>query len=255
MVERSRHVDFEACFNFRDLGGYETLDGRHVRWHALYRSDTLHRLTPADAEEFDALGLRTVIDLRSHTELDDFGRLAVAGAHEWHHVPMLDDVKLALRGDAAAPEREAPPEELAPGEGYVRIVQQFGDALARVLDVLSRDDALPAVFHCTSGKDRTGIVAAVVLELLGVPDEVIAADYVLTTRARERSSAWIEANEPDFAAFLATIPPERRVVSEETILGFLAGVRAEHGGIRELVDSIGVTDAQVAALRERLLDA
>jgi protein tyrosine/serine phosphatase len=210
-------------------------------------------LTPTDAETFGALGLRTVIDLRSKTEVEDYGRLQVGiGRLEWHHIPMLDDVRLA----PPDPSEIAPPlsQPQAPGEGYLRIAEQFGESVAEVCKVLTEREALPAVFHCTSGKDRTGIIAALVLDLLGVPDEVIAADYVLTETARARSTPWIEANEPDFAAFLAQIPPERRVVNRETILGFLAGIRSNHGSVPEFLAGLGVSDEQVEALRERLLE-
>jgi protein-tyrosine phosphatase len=110
------------------------------------------------------------------------------------------------------------------------------------------------VFHCTSGKDRTGIVAALTLDLLGVPDDVIAADYLLTELARPRSTVWIEANEPEFAALLAQIPPERRTLRGEMILGFLQRVRATYGGAAGFLASTGVTEAEQGALRERLLE-
>ena len=128
---------------------------------------------------------------------------------------------------------------LAPGEGYLRIVDQFGGSLALAFELLSNDDALPAVFHCTAGRDRTGIVAALLLDLLGVPDDVIAADYVLTERASERTTAWIEAHEPAFAAYMAQFPPERRVVRPETILGFLDGVRSTYGSVPEFLAALG----------------
>ncbi len=253
MSEASRHVEFEACFNFRDLGGYETADGRRVRWNVLYRSDTLHRLTATDIQQFDVLGLRTVIDLRSGTELEDHGQFVAANANvAWHHVPMLDSVKLAPRDPSELAAGFAQP--LAPGEGYVRIAEEFSGSVARAFDVLSGDDALPAVFHCTSGKDRTGIIAAAVLDFLGVPDDVIAADYVLTERARARSTTWIEANEPAFAALLAQIPPERRVVRPETILGFLVGIRSKYGSVAEFLAELGVPEGRLDALRERLLE-
>ena len=87
----TRHISFEACFNFRDLGGYPTEDGRKLRWKTLYRSDTLHRLTASDAEVFAALGVQTVIDLRSGNEVVDYGRLrAEAGDVAWYHRPILD---------------------------------------------------------------------------------------------------------------------------------------------------------------------
>ena len=253
MSDEGRHVVFEACFNFRDLGGYENRDGGRVRWNRLYRSDTLHRLTPADVEQFDALGLRTVIDLRSATELDDHGRLATASGHVgWHHVPMLDNVKLEPRDQSEVDVLVAQP--LAPGEGYFRIVEQFGGSLALVFELLSNDDALPAVFHCTAGKDRTGIVAALLLDLLGVPDDVIAADYTLTERARERTTAWIEANEPVYAAYIAQFPAERRVVNAEMILGFLDGVRSTYGSVPEFVAALGIQEGRLDVLRARLLE-
>jgi protein-tyrosine phosphatase len=253
MSDVDRHVFFEACFNFRDLGGYETTDGRRVRWNTLYRSDTLHRLTPTDAELFASLGLHTVIDLRSARELEDHGRLQVGPEHlVWEHVPMLDDVNLKPR-DASEIERELPAADAA-GAGYVAIVQEYGRSVVEIFRVLSGSDALPAVFHCTSGKDRTGIVAALVLDLLGVPDDVIAGDYVLTEKARVRSTPWIQENEPEFAAFLSQIPPERRVISPDIILGFLAGVRAGHGSVPEFLVALGVEEQQLDVLRERLLE-
>jgi protein-tyrosine phosphatase len=249
----ARRVAFEACFNFRDLGGYETGDGRRVRWGLLFRSDTLHRLTPSDADTFRALGLRTVIDLRSRMEIDDHGRVDVIdGEFAWFNVPMLDNVKLAPP-DPSEPARPVP-EPLAPGEGYFRIVEQFGGSLAQVFSLLSGGGALPAVFHCTSGKDRTGIVAALVLDVLGVPEDVIVEDYVLTEEATEPSLRWIRANEPDFAAFLADIPPERRAANPEKIAGFLHRVRSVHGSAEQLLVDLGVGRDDLVALRARLLD-
>jgi protein-tyrosine phosphatase len=255
VTELTRHVAFEACFNFRDLGGYATTDGRWVRWGTLFRSDTLHRLTRADAEEFRGLGLRTVIDLRSRTEIEDHGRVEVTdGAFTWHNVPILDNVRLVPSeptepGAPAAPELPA----LAPGEGYVRLVEQFSASLGEVFSLLSQDKALPAVFHCTAGKDRTGIVAALTLDLLGVPDDSIIADYTLTERAHERTQSWIELHEPDFAAYLAEIPYERRAARPEKIRGFLDLFRHQFGSAEQFLVNLGVDGDRLRALRDRLL--
>jgi protein-tyrosine phosphatase len=252
MSEQARHVTFEACFNFRDLGGYETADGGRLRWGVLYRSDTLHRLTANDAGTFRALGLRTVLDLRSSTEIEDYGRLSVIDdGLAWHNIPMLDNVKLAPPDPSNPP--PTPPEPLAPGEGYFMIAKQFGPSIAQVFTQLSGEQALPAVFHCTAGKDRTGIIAALLLDLLGVPDEVIGADYVLTDASRERSGPWIKANEPQYAALLAQIPADRRASRAENILGFLERVRDTHDSAQGFLAELGVSEDRLEELRGRLL--
>jgi protein-tyrosine phosphatase len=255
MTVDERLLTFEACFNFRDLGGYGTTDGRRVRWGRLYRSDTLHRLTGNDLARFRALGLRTVIDLRAGNEVEQHGRLRIDGDDiAWHNLPMIDDVRLREPppGEAAWSTRVADARE--PGEGYALILAGGGSAVAAVFGLLTRDGALPAVFHCTSGKDRTGIVAALVLDVLGVPDDTIAADYALTQETRARASAWISRNEPEFAAFLSRIPPEWQVTRPEMILEFLRLVRAEHGSVSQLLTGLGVAPADLDGLRADLLE-
>ena len=92
------------------------------------------------------------------------------------------------------------------------------------------------------------------LDLLGVPDDVIAADYLLTERARERTTAWIDANEPAYAAYIAQFPAERRVVNAEMILGFLDGVRSTHGSVPEFLAALGIQAVRLDVLRAQLLE-
>lgn len=247
-----RHVEFEACFNFRDLGGYETRTGGRLRWETLYRSDTLHRLTTADLERFASLGLRTVVDLRSRTEIDDYGRLR-EGRHgaTWHHVPMLDDLRLRPR-DPGVP--DPLPAGGPPGARYVELLEAFGPAVATTFHLLATDGALPAVFHCTAGKDRTGIVAALILDLCGVPDEAIAADYGLSAPGLRKSMQWIEDHEPQFAALLASVPPDRRRLRTATILEMLEKVRDQWGSTPGLLCDLGVGAAEQEALVARLVE-
>ena len=245
----TRIIEFEACFNFRDLGGYQTTDGRSVRWGRLFRADALHRLTDDDLTKFHALGLRTVIDLRSTKEIDDFGSLRVRGDQiEFHRIPMIDVVDLrAVRARQTSEQLEDPVVV------YQRI---FGTGLAvvRALEVVSGPDRLPALFHCTAGKDRTGILAAMILDLLGVPDEVIIADYQLTDEARQRSAHWIEQNEPELAAFYAQLTPEIRTRGRDGLVGLFSALRAKHGSIDGLLLGIGAMARVLDALREALLE-
>jgi protein-tyrosine phosphatase len=245
-----RLVPFEACFNFRDLGGYETTAGRSVAWGRLYRSDTLHRLTAADLVVFEQLGLSTVIDLRSTREIEDYGRLdeSVVGL-EWHHRPIIDRVALEP-GKRVLPTGEEFA-RMEPGEGYFRYFGT-GEAAVSVLGLIAAS-AGPAAFHCTSGKDRVGIIAALTLDLLGVPDETIVEDYLLTQQTRDQALAWIAEHEPKFAAFLDEIPLERRVMQPESIIGFLDRVRTAYGSVTEFVLSKGLTAAQVRQLQASLL--
>jgi protein tyrosine/serine phosphatase len=96
-VSVDRRLPFEACFNFRDLGGYETLSGHRVRWGAVFRSDALHRMTGADLELALGLGLRTVIDLRSSAELEEEGRFAHADDAAFHHLPVFEQNALPFK--------------------------------------------------------------------------------------------------------------------------------------------------------------
>jgi protein-tyrosine phosphatase len=125
--------------------------------------------------------------------------------------------------------------------------------VAETFGILATQDALPAVFHCTSGKDRTGIVAALLLDVLGVADDVIGSDYCLTEAAQVRSTPWIEQHEPEFAAFLAQIPPERRAPRPERILDFLGGLRARYGSVPEFLTRSGVPERQLNILRARVV--
>jgi protein-tyrosine phosphatase len=250
MTMLDRLQKFEACFNFRDLGGYETRDGRRVRWNLVYRADSLHRFSAADLERFGRLNVQTVIDLRAEDEIEDFGRLAsgLPGV-EWHHRPLVESMR--LRGDP----QELPAGEeqatQAPGEGYFDFVRS-GDMATSILSLISRSEGA-AVFHCTSGKDRTGVIAAMLLDLLGVPDETIAEDYVLTQASRKRAAVWIEENEPDFASFLAKIPADRRLIRPEAILGFLARVREAHGSVADLLRARGMSQKSLDGITSKLL--
>jgi protein-tyrosine phosphatase len=165
-----RHLQVPGTLNFRDTGGYPTADGGVTVWRRLFRSDGLHRLEQGAGSQLGALGLRTVLDLRTSAEtqiapspLDD---LAAGGARTTH---------ISLIGD----DLDALPPDLA--EIYDFIVDYRGAAIAAAIGSLARPGGLPGLVHCTAGKDRTGIVVAFALAAVGVPDQIIAADYALSS--------------------------------------------------------------------------
>ncbi len=245
VLGEDRHVTFEACFNFRDLGGYETIEGRKFRRGAVYRSDALHRLTDADLELAFGLGLRTVIDLRSAAEIDKHGRFPHA-AVAFHHLPFFEEDAPPLK--PLEPHDPEPP----PGVDYFAIATSARGSIAAAFRVIAEAD-YAVVFHCAAGKDRTGILAALVLASLGVPDESIAADYHLSERALEPSVAWAEANSPEMAAELTALPPWALRAPKPVMQAFLDLLRDRHGSIDDYLADAGVAPPVLDALRGRVL--
>lgn len=234
MTERT--IPFAQVYNFRDLGGYATSDGHVIAWRRLFRSDDLSRLTPDDADRFAALGIRTVLDLRRPTEIAELGRIPTSTSVDYRHVylvhPPWEPATFTDSASYAAYLRERYREMSVDGR------EGIGTALRLVADV----DTAPLVFHCFAGKDRTGIVAALTLALLGVADETIADDYARS-----------EPADRALRASLGLEPSPVAVAPAEAMLGFLSDLRAAHGSIEAYVKSTGVTDDHIAAMRAHLL--
>jgi protein-tyrosine phosphatase len=248
ITDMARTVELDGCFNFRDLGGYETDDGRRVRWRHLFRADGLHRLTDSDHARLADLGLVTVVDLRTHDEVAERGMFQSPGDDVVrHHLSMLD----------VLPPREELPTWIDADVVAWRYLEMLGDGeetIAEVFALLTDPSTYPAVFHCAAGRDRTGIVAALVLGVLGVPDNLIVSDYALSGDAMARMMAWLRAEHPDRAAELASSAPAMLTVAAETMIGFLAGFRAEYRSFDHYADVIGVGSAP-GFMRAALLDA
>ena len=242
-----RLIELEAVHNFRDLGNYATIDGRRTRPHLLYRADGLNRLTSADIETLRPLGLHTVIDLRTLGEIDDRGRFPVeAYPLAWHHLPIVDVTweQVEVEGrDAATFLHDQYTSMLAYGEPL----------LAAAIRTLALPGALPAVFHCAAGKDRTGLLAALVLGALGVPDDVIVADYALTQEGMERMRRWAETSSPEMYALWLTMPAVHAAAEPEAMARVLADINAAHGDVRSYVRSLGVPAVALADLEDALL--
>ncbi|WP_214321507.1 tyrosine-protein phosphatase [Nonomuraea sediminis] len=183
----SRHVTFERLHNFRDLGGYPTADGRRVRLGRLYRSDSLGKLGGADWDRFLELGIGTVIDLRYPWEVDRWGR--VPDGPEYHNL----SIEHRPYDQAALGPEVDPVDYLA--ERFAEVTADGVAEIRQALEVIAAADE-PVVFHCASGKDRTGIVAALVLSLLGVEEDTVVEDFALTGLATDRLVAdWRAAHD------------------------------------------------------------
>jgi len=171
LPDMDRRIDLAGPVNFRDMGGYRGDGGRRVRWRRVFRSDSLHSAGDDDARLIvERLGLATVIDLRETDEVARHGRGALAPASlGYHHLPLLGT-------EVAADEID----RITLREAYSRMLHASAARVVEILAVAADPAAQPLVFHCVAGKDRTGIVAALLLSALGVSDDDIVADYVLT---------------------------------------------------------------------------
>jgi protein tyrosine/serine phosphatase len=241
-VADARRRTVEGAFNFRDLGGLRTRDGRSIRPGVLFRSDTLQALSPADVSYLvDELALELIIDLRIGPEAVTEGRGPMAATP----VSYLN-----------APLRDLPVSDLPPAEQslhfYLEHLASPASPLVTVIRVVGALAGRPVLVHCAAGKDRTGLVTAMLLRLVGVDDEEIVADYLRTglnmPRVIERFRGW-----PRYRDHMAAVPAEVYQALEHTIRGFLAGLDRSHGGAEAWARSRGIDDGVLDRLREGLL--
>ncbi|HUZ11038.1 MAG TPA: tyrosine-protein phosphatase [Acidimicrobiales bacterium] len=245
-----RRVDLEGPVNFRDLGGLPTTGGRHTRWGLVFRSDALSRLTARDQLLFGQMGIRTVFDLRGEEERERSPNPFRGAEVTTRTYPLIGSRSRSFASVAGT---------LDAGEDFLfdlyrHMASDSALLLGSILNDLSDPDALPAVFHCAGGKDRTGLTAALLLTLLDVPLGHVLDDYVLTSAflSQDRLDDLVrrvagEGISPEAAAGLFGVP---RWAMERT----LAEVVDRHGSIETyLAEAGGMQPEAFDRLRRNLL--
>lgn len=247
IVDPRRVVQLDAVHNFRDLGGYPARDGLVTKWRTIYRADGLYRLTDDDVETIRTLGLRTVVDLRTQHELDQRGtfphqRIEVRFTHH----PVIDTTwSIEEHLDKEAHEFLV--------WAYRDMLRQGAPRFAAAIEHLAAPGALPAVFHCAAGKDRTGVLAALMLSALGVSRSVVLADYALTAGAMERMRAWATREYPELAEQMADTPSAFMAALPEAMAEVLTELDVEYGSVEAYVRAIGVREGAIDALAAAFL--
>jgi protein-tyrosine phosphatase len=177
----TRHIPLEGNLNLRDIGGYRSADGREVRRGCLFRSDELHALTDADLVTVAGLGIRVVFDLRNAEERDlRPNRLPP-------DVELLERVSPSTTDSTPTPEEQIAggtlpePDDVQFASVYMGLLDRLAPELRIILERAVDAATRPLLFHCAAGKDRTGLTAALILGVLGVPDDAILDDYELTS--------------------------------------------------------------------------
>jgi len=245
--ETIRQLPFAGAFNFRDLGGYRGAGGREVRWKTLFRADALHRLADHELDVLEELGVRTVLDLRTTAEVDN-GRLEAEHLGiTHHHLPVLGETWAPLDLDPDADAGEVL------GSLYIQMLDVGAPALGGAMHLLADDANLPAVFHCAAGKDRTGVLAALVLTVIGVDDAVIVEDYALSALAMEQLVERLRVDAPDALSAMNDQPSAYLAAPVEAMHTFLGHLRSRHGSAEGYLSSIGVGPDVVDGLRTTLL--
>jgi protein tyrosine/serine phosphatase len=238
-----RTINFSSVFNFRDLGGLTGSDGRTVHYGRLYRSDSLHRLTGEEGEKLAALGVRTVLDLRRPSEIARDGRvpelpgLAYFNLHPLHR-------EWNMGHYAGGPERYL-------ADRYLDMATEGIEGFGAALRLISDPHRAPVVMHCFAGKDRTGVLAALTLALLGVSEADIMADYAASEAAQAPLGAQIRRDFPDQ---LVGAPPHVLACPPQAIGLFLTELAGRHGSIYGYAGLAGVTALHIESLRAHLLD-
>jgi protein-tyrosine phosphatase len=249
-AEARRRVGLDGPANFRDLGGYPA-GTRFLRRGRVFRSDSLSHMSDSDVRRVvDELGVATVVDLRAGHEVETYGHgpLGAAGVVV-HHMPIADETR---RDRVERPPDAPDPATLTLDAIYLIMLDHYADRFVGVLRMLADEAKHPIVFHCAAGKDRTGIVAALLLSVLGVDDETIAADYALTSehieelleRHRERAEtegAPVEVSDAFLAAEVAVMR------------NLLVEMRNRYGSAEAYLEAHGLEPEAVAALRASLL--
>ncbi len=254
MGTQDRHISFDGVFNFRDVGGYAADGNRSVAWGRVFRSAALERMTENDvALATEELGLSTVLDLRHPEELasveHQLGPLYESDVQRHHLSLHPADMQIVAY-------RESLDEEVGQGLSgprYFAWLRFCGPQLATAFELLAEESTYPVVIHCTAGKDRTGITIGLLLNLIGVADEQVVADYELSNLSTGPLIEYLESvgRLPDLSAEeLQT----RVATPAERMEEFLLLLREKYGGARRYLREQGLSDQTLDRVADNVLE-
>jgi len=246
-LPRSRDLDWDGCLNVRDLGGHPTRDGGETRFGAVVRADSVRQLTDEGWAAAVDYGVRSVIDLRMEEELqaDPPAELPVHVVH----VPFFHEDEEAF-AEVEAVSVAAPDDATATRDVYLVFLERFRANVGAAFGAVARAPEGAVVVHCMGGKDRTGMLVALLLHVAGVDDEEIAADYSLSEeRLRPRHEAWLAE-----AGTEAERERIRRITATPAaaMAGVLHELERRYGSAEGYLRAGGIGDEELELVRKRL---
>jgi protein-tyrosine phosphatase len=256
IITAERRVKLEGAFNFRDLGGYQAIDGRRTKWGRIYRSDSLTRLTAGDRDVLKQIGIRLVCDLRAPAEVKKRpDRLPEDGAIEYLNFPIVSGNFDTVTAH----------EKIKKGDidwltedymikGYINNIEAYATTWAAVFEHLGAPASYPLVFHCTGGKDRAGVCAALILLSLGVSEETVIYDHGL-------SNKFLADILPKLYSYFGSFGIEKEkllpylTAPRAAIIALLDHIRVTYGfAVDYLKNKAGVSQRTLDQLKQKLLE-
>ena len=233
-----RRLEIEGTRNVRDLGGYTTKDGRSTRWRRFLRADNMDRLSPSSQAALNNYGVKTIVDLRRTSETKNAPNVFERSKGvAYHHLPLRVD------GDSPVeplPEDAERFEKMA--HSYCANLDAFQDRVQSILKALANSEQ-GALYHCRVGKDRTGMISALLLSLAGVPGDTVAEDYALSAR-------YLFEFDPEDPKVRTWEDYRRLYSSPKTMLRVLKHLKRTYGNVEAYVSGTGLSDESIARLRE-----
>lgn len=262
-----RHIELDGQSNFRDIGGYTTVDGRNVKWGEVYRSGELQKLSDSDVAKLDTLGVKAIANFLTEREIKSRGQDRLPQGTREIPLPM----EAGSMGDLAAVVEEARqtgdfskvPVDLNP-EIHRILINEGREYYATLLREIADPANRPFVFHCSHGVHRTGTATAILLSALGVPWETIREDYLLSNKYRKNEIVRRTKELQLTAAKTFNIQPNQvdmtnikafYILQPEYIDASLDEAVKRYGSMGNYIrDGLGITDKEIANLREQLLE-
>ena len=243
-----RFVTLEGAFNLRDMGGYPTSDGGRLRTGLIYRGDSPRRLTDGDRSVVASLGIDHIVDLRAGTEAED-GTWVVGSSTQRHNFDVLDPSRAA-----ADPITTAVVDNDTFVERYLYRLEHAAATFVAAATVVARGASEGVLMHCTAGKDRTGLLAAALLDALGVDHALIVEDYALSGPAMQDMIAHQVANPRPSELSLSDLPPIVVDAPPAVMEGFLKACETRYGGLAAFFVDRGLSTADLDSLRKAMLE-
>jgi hypothetical protein len=243
-----RRLDWEGCLNVRDLGGHPTEGGGETRMGAVVRADSVRRLTDAGWQSLVEYGIRRIVDLRLAWEIEEDppGEAPV----EVVHIPFLEEVPLERQIEIFRSWIDAPDDVSATRDGYLEMLDTYRKNVAAAVSAVAGAPEGGVLIHCMGGKDRTGLVAALLLRLAGVPVADIAADYGLSAEnIKPLWQEWVDdagdEGERELRRRLSASP-------SESMAQVLEELERRHGSVRDYLLEAGVSEEDLGRASARL---